>query len=48
MQEEGRDRIEFIKQTHAKNASLYEEQLRKMKDIIEAREREIHELNIKI
>jgi hypothetical protein len=38
------EKVESLKMRHAKNASVYEEQLRKMKDIVQEREKEIYEL----
>lgn len=38
------EKVENLKKSYAKNASLYEEQQRKLCDIIDEREKEIAEL----
>jgi hypothetical protein len=45
---ESSEKVELLKRSHAKNASLYEEQLRKLKEIVDEREREISELTHKL
>lgn len=44
----GTEKVETLKKSYAKNASLYEEQQRKLCDIIDEREKEIAELQNKI
>lgn len=40
--------IDDLKKSHASNISLYEEQVRKLREIVEEREKEIAELNAKV
>lgn len=40
--------IEGIKRAHANNIALYEEQVRKLREIVEDREKDIAELQVRV